>query len=74
MSTVIDRTVEKITEKFITGDEAKELERMAQYRLSDAIKEGSAVSNQAIGSWSSGDNLCAMSAAVCAAKARGYMA
>jgi len=49
------------------------LERMAQYRLSDAIREGSSVTDQAY-AWSDEQgNVCAMSAAIIAAKARGYM-
>ena len=52
--------------------EVKELERL-NYRLSDAIREGSQVSGQAFDWADEKGNLCAMSAAVVAAKARGYM-
>lgn len=52
--------------------EVKDLERL-QYRLSDAIREGCAVSGQAFSWADQKGNLCAMSAAVVAAKARGYM-
>lgn len=47
------------------------LERL-NYRLSDAIREGSRVSRQEYG-WGNGDTACALHAAVVAAKARGYM-
>jgi hypothetical protein len=56
----------------IDATEVKELERL-KYRLSDAIREGCQVSGKAT-SWSDSEgNLCALSAAVVAAKARGYM-
>jgi len=72
MQQVIERTVERIKENIISPEEAAELKRMTTYRLSDAIREGSKVTTQAR-AWVSGDSMCAMSAAVCAAKARGYM-
>ena len=67
-STVIERTVEKL----ITGDQAQELQRMTEFRLSDAMRLGSSVSEQAY-NWSNGEALCALSAAVCAAKATGWL-
>jgi hypothetical protein len=42
------------------------------YTLADAIREGSMVTTQEYG-WGNGDTACAMSAAVMAARARGYM-
>ena len=73
MQTLIERTVERIKESVISADEASELRRMTTYRLSDAIREGSQVTGQAR-TWSDAQgNMCAMSAAVCAAEARGYM-
>lgn len=79
MNAVLEKTVEKINEKrkqeeptLVTADEAKELERMAQFRLSDAIREGSSVTKQAY-TWVNGDALCALSAAAASAKARGYL-
>lgn len=51
--------------------EVDAIKRM-NYRLSDAIREGSMVSDQANG-WGNGDTACAMHAAVVAAKARDYM-
>lgn len=51
--------------------EVEQLERL-QYRLSDAIREGSQVAGQAQGYTDGAGNLCALSAAVVAAKARGY--
>lgn len=81
MNKILERTVEKITEQIIskevdpiiTPDEAKELKRMTEYRLSDAIREGSAVSKQAYAWEGPDDSLCALSAGVAAAKARKYL-
>lgn len=56
----------------IDATEAKELERL-NYRLSDAIREGSQVTKQAVGSWGTGESACALSAAALAAKARGFL-
>lgn len=57
----------------LDATEVKELERL-NYRLSDAIREGSQVSKQKVGGWTdSSGAMCAMSAAVVAAKARGYV-
>lgn len=55
-----------------TEAEVKSLERL-NYRLSDAIREGSTVSEQAVGAWGEGEQACALHAAVIAATARGYM-
>lgn len=43
-----------------------------EYTLADAIREGCKVSNQAVG-WGNGENACALTSAVIAAKARGYV-
>jgi hypothetical protein len=43
------------------------------YTLADAIREGSTVSGQAFDWTDAEGNMCAMSAAVVAAKSRGYM-
>lgn len=66
------KTQEKTEElrKLITQAEGAEIARM-NYRLSDAIREGSSVTNQANG-WGEGENACALHAAVIAADARGY--
>jgi hypothetical protein len=67
--------VSKIDEKV---DELKgmlgeiELHVIADYTLADAIREGSMVSKQTYG-WGDGETACALSAAVMAAKARGFM-
>lgn len=42
-----------------------------EYTLADAIREGSRVSTQAY-NWGNGESACALTAAVIAAKARGY--
>lgn len=43
------------------------------YTLADAIREGSTVSEHAVGSWGNGETACALTAAVISAKARGYV-
>lgn len=49
-----------------------ELGVLTKYTLADAIREGCKVTEQARG-WGSGGQACALSAAVIAAKARGYI-
>lgn len=46
--------------------------RTMEYTLADAIREGSTVSKQAY-NWGNGESACALTAAVIAAKARGYV-
>jgi len=65
----IEEKIEKIRSS-ISTDELEEMSR--PYRLSDAIREGSLVTTQAY-DWGNGENACAMSAAVMAARAHGYM-
>ena len=48
-----------------------ELQTM-EYTLADAIREGATVSTQAKG-WGDGESACALTAAVIASKARGYL-
>ena len=64
---VIEKKVEELKQTISTT----ELER-GNYRLSDAIREGASVTDKAEG-WCVDENVCALSAAVIAAKARGYM-
>lgn len=66
----IDEKVDEL-KGIIAATEIKELKRH-NYRLSDAIREGSLVSEQSY-AWGDGEKACALSAAVMAAKARGYM-
>lgn len=47
------------------------MEVATSYTLADAIREGCQVSEQ-IGNWGNGAEACALTAAVIAAKARGY--
>ena len=70
---VPSKTAEKVDELrgILEATEVKELDRL-QYRLSDAIREGSMVAPQAEG-WGDGTEMCALHSAVTAAKARGYM-
>ncbi len=49
-----------------------ELAVLTNYTLADAIREGSSVSEQSY-DWGDGARACALSAAVIAAKARGYV-
>lgn len=78
---ILEKNIEKMkeiieAEKVSSDDAAKaeiaSLERM-KYRLSDAIREGAKVSDQAYTWAESNGNMCALTAAVTAAKARGYM-
>jgi hypothetical protein len=62
--------IEKHAERVAEAIDVDVLERM-QYRLSDAIREGSAVSDQAYG-WGDESTACALSAAYASAKARNY--
>lgn len=69
----------KIDEK--AAELTKELQAMLDdielttrdYTLADAIREGSRVTEQKTGGWGNGDNACAMSAGIIAARARGLM-
>lgn len=49
-----------------------ELDVIGEYSLADAIREGCQVSEQAEG-WGDGPKACAFTAAIIAAKSRGYM-
>lgn len=52
---------------------AIELDVLTKYTLADAMREGSAVTKQSIGSWGGDNEACALSAAMIAAKARGFV-
>jgi hypothetical protein len=67
------KTDEKVDELkgILDATEVKELDRL-NYRLSDAIREGSSVTEKATG-WGDGEQACALHAAVISAKARGYL-
>lgn len=69
METKIDKSVEKMRE--VLGE--IEMGVLTSFTLADAIREGSKVTEQAVGSWGDGESACAMTASVVAAKARGYM-
>ena len=56
----------------VDADEVINLDRL-NYRLSDAIREGASVTDQAVGAWGNGEEACALHAGLIAAKARGYM-
>lgn len=46
---------------------------LTSYTLADAIREGSAKTEQAVGTFRRDDAVCALSAGYLAAKARGYI-
>lgn len=53
------------------ADNLPELEKAMSYTLADAIREGSTVTGQCVGNWSDEQgNVCALSAALVAVKAR----
>lgn len=66
----MSRTVEEVAEEIRSDIDASTLERM-QFRLSDAIREGSKYGEQAY-NWGDGERMCALSAAYASAKARNY--
>jgi len=72
MSDLLERNVEKVVET-ITADEAKGLERMTQYRLSDLVREGrQAGIEKKVGGWTgANDSMCFLATAVTVAKAHG---
>lgn len=69
-----EQKVDELTEKFAEMEKGLEVDQIKRmnYRLSDAIREGSTVTEQANG-WGDGEQACAMHAAVIAARARGFM-
>lgn len=52
---------------------AIELDVLGNYRLSDAIREGSQFTKQTVGWGDARETACALTAAFTAAKARGYL-
>lgn len=68
------KTEEKVNELkgILDATEVKELDRL-NYRLSDAIREGSTVTGHEQQGWGDGENACALHAGIIAAKARGYL-
>lgn len=68
----IDEKVQELSENLKRDLGDIELNVLSNYTLADAIREGSTVSEQAY-SWGDGSTACALSAAVLAARARGYM-
>lgn len=70
---VVEKVEHRVREQIVTADEASELKRMTKYTLADAIREGAGVSEQAF-NWTDGESkVCALSAGLAAAKARGYV-
>ena len=69
MSTKIDEKVDELRKVI---DEIG-LDVATSYTLADAIREGSKVTDHNQAGWGDGDNTCALSSAVLAAKARKYL-
>jgi hypothetical protein len=71
MSKLDEKTAEL---EAVLKEELREIEIgvLTGYTLADAIREGCKVSDQAY-TWGDGDTACALSAAVIAAKTRGYL-
>lgn len=72
MSKTLERVVEETREAIISAAEAKDLARSAEYRFSDAMREGSQVTTQTCG-WGNTEQACALSAAGIALRARGII-
>lgn len=79
MKSVIDRNAELLKTREGLDEETQallgeiDMKVRTSYTLADAIREGSAVSGQAY-TWTQEDgSMCALSAAVASAKARGYL-
>lgn len=70
----IDEKAAELTELLKTELNLIELDVTTNYTLADAIREGSKVTTHNKMGWGNGDNACALSAAVIAAKSRGYIA
>ena len=68
----ITKDADTVIEEIISSIDAKALARATEFRLSDAIREGSSCTTQEYG-WGSGDTACALSAAGLSAAARGYI-
>lgn len=71
MKSKIDEKAAELTEMRETLG-AIELSVIGNYTLADAIREGCLVSTQEYG-WGDGATACAMTAAVVAARSRGYV-
>lgn len=71
MNTTFDQKAAELSEELKSELGAIELKTM-QYSLADAIREGSRVTEQAY-NWGDGHTACALSAAVVAGKARGWL-
>ena len=68
----MDTINEKARELKSTIDEIG-MSVLTGYTLADAIREGSSVTGQKVAGWVDGENVCALSAALISAKARGYI-
>lgn len=74
MNTVLDKKAEDLKMGEATMKELSEIEaRTKKFSLADAIRMGSTVTTPAVGNFGNGESACAMTAAVIAARAAGYM-
>ena len=71
---MVNKVEEKVDELKKMREELGEIEMsvLTNYSLADAIREGGLVTVQAF-NWGNGESACAMSAAVIAARSRGFM-
>lgn len=71
---IIEANVPAVAAKIAEAERADEiagLEKAASLTMADLIREGSSCTEQRIGGWTGEDgSMCALSAAICAAKAR----
>jgi hypothetical protein len=68
----IQEKADELTETLKSDLGEIEMNVLTNYTLADAIREGCKVSDQAY-NWGDGDTACALSAAVIAATARGFI-
>jgi hypothetical protein len=73
MRDLITEKAQELDEKLKQELGEIELKVETSYTLADAIREGSLVTTQADDGWGEGETACAMSAAVIAARRRGYL-
>lgn len=72
MTDIITQKAEELDELLKADLGQIEVSVLTSYTLADAIREGCLVTKQEFG-WGKGDTACALSAAVIAARRRGYL-
>lgn len=66
-------TTEQVIEELAETLGEIEMDVLTGFTLADAIREGCTVTDQAVGTFGTGRQACALSAARISAKARGYI-